>query len=99
VGQGTGAARGRPPDGDLLTDAEATDQVGVPLGVLRLDVVEQPATLTDQLEQAAARMVILGVDLEMLGEIADALTSSATSGDPVSVWVRPIAVDDWGRCV
>jgi hypothetical protein len=40
------------------------DQFGVAVGVVRTQVVEQAAALPDELEQPAARVVILGVRLE-----------------------------------
>ena len=62
----------------LLADAQAANQIGVALGVLALQVVQQAAALADQLEQAAARVMIFRVRLEVLGEIADAF---AENGD------------------
>src|SRR5688572_30022041 len=57
----------------LLANAEAADQFRVALGVLALQIVEQTPTLADQLEQAAARVMILRVNFEMLGEVVDAV--------------------------
>src|SRR6478735_6262559 len=58
----------------LLADAETTDQIRVAFRVLALEIVEQPPALADQLEEAATRVMILRVRLEMLGEVVDALT-------------------------
>ena len=55
---------------------EAIDQISVALGVLSLQVVEQTTPAADEHEETAARMVIFGVRLEMLGEVADALTEN-----------------------
>src|ERR1700737_3854188 len=57
----------------LLPDAEPFDQLLVALGVLGLQIVEEPPPLADQLEQAAPRVVVLLVGLEMLGQVMDAL--------------------------
>jgi len=54
-------------------DAQPVDELLVPVLVGRLDVVEQPAPLAHELEQPAPRMVILGMRLEVIGEIGDAL--------------------------
>src|SRR5258706_6026470 len=57
----------------LLAQAEALDQRAVGLDVLALEVVEQAAALAHHGEQPAARMEILDVRLEMLGEHVDPL--------------------------
>ena len=43
------------------------------VGVLPLQVIEQAPALTDQLEKAAARVMILRVGLEMFGQVIDSL--------------------------
>src|SRR5690606_18915991 len=58
----------------LLPDAEALDELRVPFDVLRLEIVEEPAALADELQQPAPGMMILRVRLEMFGEVGDALT-------------------------
>src|SRR5271167_2649316 len=62
--------------GTLLPDVQALDQIGVALSVLRLEVVEQPPPAADQHQQTAARMMILRVGLEVLGEVVDALAEN-----------------------
>src|SRR5687768_2329689 len=57
----------------LLTDAETADKLGVAVRVLAFEVIEQSPSLANQLQKAAARVVVLCVNLEMLGEIVDAL--------------------------
>src|SRR5699024_6465707 len=52
--------------------AEAFDQALVAAAVVALQVAEQALALVDQLQQAAARMVILLVGLEVLGQLRDA---------------------------
>src|SRR5687768_11123688 len=64
--------------GVLLADAQPLDQAPVPVRVLALHVVEEPPPLPDQLHQAAARMVVLRVRLEVLGQVVDPL---AQDGD------------------
>ena len=58
---------------ELLSDAELCDAGSVTLDVLLGEVVEQVAALTDHFEKAAAGMVVLLVDLEVFGELVDAL--------------------------
>ncbi len=58
---------------DVVADAELLDEGTVTLDVAFLDVGEQTATLTDEHHQTTAGMVILLVDLQVLGEVADAL--------------------------
>src|SRR5688572_8106108 len=66
------------PTSALLADAEAADQLRVAFRILALQVVQQAAALADQLEQAPTGMVILGVHLEVLGEVVDPV---AENGD------------------
>src|SRR6186997_3660309 len=62
-----------PGDPGLLADAEALDQIRVAVRILALQIIQEAAALADQLQEAAARVVILGVRLEMFGQIADPL--------------------------
>src|SRR4051794_29867230 len=55
----------------LLPEAELLDERAVALEVGLLEVVQQPATLADEHQQAAAGVVILAVLTKMLGEIVD----------------------------
>src|SRR5438046_450964 len=57
----------------LLTKTQFCDQVGVARLVLLTEIVEERAALVDQHQQAAARVVVLRVGLEVLGEVGDAL--------------------------
>src|SRR6266850_6398840 len=43
----------------LLPDSEPVDQLAIAGGVLRLQIIEQAAALADQLQQSAARVVVL----------------------------------------
>src|SRR5215207_6134598 len=64
------ARRLRPPRS--AAQAEAFDERPVAGDIVVLEVAEQPAAATDHLQQAAARVVVVLVDLEMLGELVDA---------------------------
>src|SRR3954452_21949000 len=55
----------------LLAEPERVDQVPVAVEVLPLQVVEKSAALTDDLQQAPTRVVILLVGLEVLGQVVD----------------------------
>ena len=70
-----GAGRVARPQGDraLLTNSELVDDRAVPLHVSLLEVVKKPAAATDELQQAAARVMVLRVGLEMLGEVGNAV--------------------------
>lgn len=58
---------------DVVADTELLDEFAVFEDVAVLDVDEQATTLTNEHEQTAARVVILGVLFEVLGEVTDAL--------------------------
>src|SRR6478752_10500073 len=57
----------------LAAEAELGDQGAVALEVGALEVTEQAAALADQHQQAAARVVVLAVLTQVLGELVDAL--------------------------
>src|SRR5665213_212297 len=57
--------------GRLLAQAELADELAVALEVLVLQVDEQAPALTDLHQQAAAAVVVLLVDLEVLVELVD----------------------------
>ena len=54
-------------------NAEAGDQRAVALDVLTHEVVEKTAALTDEQVEAATRVVVVRVSLEVLGAVGDAL--------------------------
>src|SRR5215212_7606450 len=56
----------------LPAKAELADQRAVPLQVLPLEVVEEAAAAANEHQQATARMVIVLVRAQMLGEVVDA---------------------------
>jgi hypothetical protein len=57
---------------ELATKTEPFDQAPVALDVGLGQVVEQPAALPDQQQQAAPAVVVVLVPLEMFGEVGDA---------------------------
>src|SRR5687767_11097670 len=57
----------------LASKTELLDQCPVPLEVLALQVVQQPAAAADEHEQPAARVVVLRMRAQMLGQLVDAL--------------------------
>ena len=57
----------------LLTDAATLDDGAVTLDVVLKKVVEELSSLTDHLLHTAAGVVVLGVLLKVLGELADSL--------------------------
>lgn len=70
--------RGNPRPGRAGLFGSAADSVGrenvsVTLHVLALQVVKQPTTTTDELEEAAPGVMILRVHLEVSREVIDAL--------------------------
>ena len=52
---------------------QLADQRFVTFGVDRFEIIEKTAALRNQLDQAAARMVVLGVGLEVFGQVGNAL--------------------------
>src|SRR6185503_14270452 len=58
----------------LLADTETPNEIGVAIGILALEIVEQSPALADELQQTSAGMMILRVDLEVFGQVIDALT-------------------------
>src|SRR5262249_2963346 len=61
------------PEFPLLANSERLDHRTITIDVLRLEVIQEATALSYEHEQAASRVVILCVDLEVLGEIRDAL--------------------------
>src|SRR5918992_2348875 len=60
----------RPPRS--AAEPEALDERPVAGDIVVLEVAEQPAAAADHLQEAAARVVVVLVDLEVLGELVDA---------------------------
>src|SRR4051794_9098747 len=57
----------------LAAQAELLDQGAVALEILALQVVQEAAAPSDELEQAATRVVVVLVRAEVLGQLVDAL--------------------------
>ncbi len=58
-------------DSLLLANPELVDDRAVPLHVDILEVVEKPAAPADELQKAAAAVMILRVRFEVLGQVGD----------------------------
>src|SRR5919199_1725755 len=57
----------------LSPDPQLRDERAVALDVVAAQVVQQPASLADQEQEPAPRVVVLLVRLQVLGELSDAL--------------------------
>src|SRR5438270_741686 len=95
----TGAPRpggDSPPPTGLAAQAELADESVIPFDVSTLEVVEQAPALRDHLEQPPARVVVLLVSLEVLGQLVDALgeQSDLHLRRAGVAFVRPVLVDD-----
>src|SRR6185437_14180906 len=85
----------------LFADTEPLDQLCVAIGVFPLEIIEEPAALADQLQEATARVVVFRVRLEMFGEVADALAEERDlhfRGSGVAL-MGCVAADDFGLAV
>ena len=58
---------------ELSAQAQLGDDRPVALNVILLDVIKQPATTTNQHQQATSAVMILLVSLEMLSEVIDSI--------------------------
>src|SRR4051794_33171184 len=72
---GTSDKRNGPRTGrfQLFAKTELRDEIDVALLVFFAEIIQQGATLVDQHQQAATRMIVLRVGLEVAREIVDAL--------------------------
>lgn len=57
----------------LLADSQAVDQVFIAVEIRLLKIIQESTTLAYEFQKTTARVVILLVGLEMLGQIADPL--------------------------
>src|SRR5690606_20229199 len=82
----------------LLAQVQSGNELAVPFDVLALEVVEEPAPLTDQLEKTATRVVVLLVRLEVLRQLRDALgeKSDLNLGRPSVLLMLAELLDDGG---
>src|SRR2546428_11334183 len=85
----------------LLSDVEPLDQVRVALRVFAFEVVEQAAAFADEHQQPAARMMILGVCLEVFGQVIDAFAENGDLhfGRPGVGFVRLVAANQLGLAI
>src|SRR5205085_10186538 len=60
-------------DMELAAQAELLDEGAVALEIVLLQVVEEAAAAADELEEPAARGVVVAVRPQMLGQLVDAL--------------------------
>jgi hypothetical protein len=83
-------SRPSPPEPELGDDRPVAFDVGA------LQVVQQPATLPDQLQQAAPRIVVMGVRLEMVGEVIDPFAEDGDLdfGRPGVLLIEAVGLDD-----
>src|SRR5688572_28695692 len=80
----------------LPTQPQLVEDLPVAVGVLVLEVFQQPAALADQLEQAAPGVVVLLVSLEVLGQPGDPLAEQRDLdlGGPGVRIVQAVGLDD-----
>ena len=57
----------------LLTKTEPSNYLVVALDICPLQIIKQTATLRDHLEQAAPRVIVFLVNLEMFSKLVDSL--------------------------
>ena len=57
----------------LSSEAETSDYLVVAFNVCTLQIIEQTPALRDHLEQAAPRVIVLFMDLEVFGKLVDSL--------------------------
>jgi len=60
----------------LFADSEPLDNASIAASVFLLQVIQQTAPLADHFQEAATRMMIFAVGLEVLGEVANTLTQN-----------------------
>ena len=60
----------------LLPDSKTLDEIRVSFGTFALEVIQESSPLPDEHEQPTAGVVIFGVCLEVLGQVADALAEN-----------------------
>ena len=57
----------------LLAYSKPLDQVLIPPEIRTSKIIQEPSSLPDQFQEAAPRVVILDVNLEMTGKVLDPL--------------------------
>ena len=94
--RGTIRSRPVPTPDELLPEAEALDELVVALRTLAPQVLQQPTPSSDHLQQNSPRMVVLGVGLEVLSQVRDALGQQRdlNLGRSRVTFVGPVLFDD-----
>ena len=64
-------------DSFLTTKAQTRDHLVVTFNICTLQIIQHAAALRDHLEQPAARVVVLLMYLEMLGELVNSLAEQS----------------------
>ena len=59
--------------GSLSPQPKVCDEAAIPLDILVPEVLEKPPALADHHQQASPAVMVFLIDLQMLGEMADAL--------------------------
>ena len=59
-------------EGPLLAETQPADDLLISVDILPTQIIQQPSAFADHPEQTLSGVVILGVGLEMLGEMQDA---------------------------
>jgi hypothetical protein len=62
---------------DLFSYSEPLNDTAIAFSVLRLNIVQKPASVANHFEEASPRGMILLVSLEMFGEIVDSFTEQS----------------------
>ena len=85
----------------LLTDTQLGDEGTIALDVLLGQIVQQAAALTDHLVQAPAAVVVVGVYLQVLGELIDPLGEDGdlNLGGTGVGFVGAVGLDDGGLLI
>ncbi len=61
----------------LTAQAQTADHLVIALNVRALEVIQQTSALRDHLKQAAPRVIVLLMSLEMLGQLVDSLAEQS----------------------
>ncbi len=82
----------------LVAKAKISDDLAVPFDVRALEVVEQPTTTADHLQQALPAVMILGVGTEVTGQVVDVIGENRDLDlrRPGIGVVRAVLLDCWG---
>src|SRR3954467_7580025 len=84
----------------LSAQTQRGDDAQIPLNIRVFQIIQEPPTLADELEQAPPRMVVLLVGLKVLGQVRDPLTQKCNLNFRRSrvFFVQAMFVDDALLC-